>query len=116
MARAAEQRLQQHSRVIVTGTDCPVLEPRHVSNILDDLHNGYAASIIPAEDGGYVMIGLQRFDPQLFASIHWGTDRVMEQTATILDTLRWKWKRHQALWDIDREEDFLRLQDSGMKF
>ena len=114
MARAAEQRLQQYSRVIITGTDCPLLDPRHLVNIVDDLRHGFKASIIPAEDGGYVMLGLQSFHPQLFASIPWGSAQVMDQTAARLDTLGWQWKRHQALWDIDREEDYQRLLSLDM--
>jgi len=115
MGHAAEQRLRQHSKVIIIGTDCPVLELNHIDNVLDDLRNGYQVSIVPAEDGGYVMIGLQCFDPTLFADIPWGSEQVMEQTATRLDKLGWKWKRHQALWDIDREEDYQRLQNLNIK-
>ena len=114
MAQAAEQRLRQYPRVIIMGTDCPVLETRHLAMVLDDLHNGYDCSIIPAEDGGYVMIGLRCFHPTLFTSIAWGSDQVMEQTATRLENLGWKWQRHQALWDIDREGDYLRLFNSNI--
>ena len=115
MAQAVERRLKQYSSVIIMGTDCPVLEIQHVTMMLDDLRNGYHASIIPAEDGGYVMIGLRCFHPELFASVSWGSDQVMAQTATRLKNLGWKWKRHQALWDIDREGDYLRFLDLNMK-
>lgn len=111
MATAARQRLQQYTKVILMGTDCPLLEPHHLGAVLEDLDNGYDASIIPAEDGGYVMLGLRRFDAGLFTAMDWGTDRVMTQTAARLARIGWRWRRHQALWDIDRTEDYVRFTE-----
>ena len=35
------------------------------------------AVLTPAEDGGYVLIGLTRTDPRMFEDIEWGGDQVL---------------------------------------
>lgn len=94
--------------VLVIGTDCPVLTPvllRVASSALRE----HDAVIVPAEDGGYVLIGMRRPVPQLFAGIEWGTEHVMAQTRERLIDLGWSWTEPVTLWDVDRPDDYERL-------
>ncbi len=67
------------------------------------------AVFIPAEDGGYVLVGLRRPQPRLFEGIDWGSERVMAQTRERLSELGLRWVELPTLWDVDRPGDLLRL-------
>ena len=45
--------------VLVIGTDCPALTELHLRGAANALREGNDVTIIPAEDGGYVLIGTQ---------------------------------------------------------
>jgi hypothetical protein len=73
------------------------------------LDGGADAVVGPAEDGGYVLLGLRRMDKRLFEDMAWGTDRVLDQTRERLAVLGWRWQELETLWDVDRPEDLERL-------
>ena len=61
-------------------------------------------------DGGYVLIGLRRLEPSLFADIDWGTDRVLAETRRRLERLGWEWRETEPLPDVDRPPDLTHLE------
>lgn len=93
---------------LVIGTDCPLLTPSLLRTAADALKDRDAI-VIPAEDGGYVLIGMHQALPQVFSAIEWSSERVMAQTRQRLTTAGWQWTEFDALWDVDRAEDFERL-------
>jgi len=93
---------------LVIGTDCPALTATHLREAAQALVD-HDAVILPAEDGGYVLIGARVPQPELFAAIDWGTERVMAQTRQRLATLGIRWHEPATLWDVDRPEDLPRL-------
>jgi rSAM/selenodomain-associated transferase 1 len=95
---------------LVIGTDCPAMAPRHLQDAADALIAGHDAVFIPAEDGGYVLIGLRAPVPELLSDMPWGTDRVMGETRARLSRLGLTWHELAALWDVDRPEDLARLR------
>jgi rSAM/selenodomain-associated transferase 1 len=101
------------SAAVLIGSDCPALTPRHLRLAFTALKD-HDAVIAPAEDGGYVLIGLSRLDPSLFEDIEWGTDRVMAHTRQRLAALGWRWHELETLWDIDRPADYERLLASRL--
>lgn len=110
---AATQALAAHARVLLVGTDCPALTPAHLRAAADALDDGDAC-VIPAADGGYVLLALARGDPRLFAGIEWGSARVMAQTRARLAALGWRWRELPPLWDVDTPADCERLAVSGL--
>ena len=70
----------------------------------------------PAEDGGYVLIGMKALNPAVFKGVEWGTDRVLEQTITNIDALNLSYVLLEPLWDVDRPEDLDRLQNLDPPF
>jgi rSAM/selenodomain-associated transferase 1 len=57
---------------LVIGTDCPALgaaQLRESARALGD----HDAVVIPAEDGGYVLIGMKTPAPEAFAGVDWGS-------------------------------------------
>lgn len=100
--------------VIVIGTDCPALTPAHVREAADVLRAGNDVVVIPAEDGGYVLIGSRRPQPSLFSGMTWGVDTVMAETRRRLTHDRRTWRELPPLWDVDRPEDVARLRSAGL--
>ena len=114
MQHAAAATLAACARVIIIGADCPALTTdvlRAAAAALDAQHD---AVLIPAEDGGYVLIGLNWWDARLFSDIAWGGDAVLASTRARLAALKWRWCEMPALWDVDRPADLARLRASGL--
>lgn len=114
MAHAFEQVLGSARHAILIGTDCPALTARHLRAARRALVTGIEAVFVPAEDGGYALIGLTRCDRRMFAGIAWGEDSVMNQTRNRLSELGWRWREFETLWDVDRPEDYRRLLESRL--
>ncbi len=111
--RMAAAFAAQAGPLLLIGSDCPALQPAHLvaaaQILLDEPPHGKDAVFIPAEDGGYVLVGLRCPQPQLFEAIEWGSERVMAQTRHRLSGLGLSWAELPWLWDIDRPADLLRL-------
>jgi rSAM/selenodomain-associated transferase 1 len=105
--------IQAACPAIVIGTDCPALEPKHLQAAGDALREGADATIIPAEDGGYVLIGLRLPQPTLFSDMTWGTETVMAETRRRAAQLGLALREFAALWDVDMPEDLARLRAAG---
>lgn len=108
MAHAMAHAVARGPAVLI-GTDCPALTARHLRLARNALRD-YDAVVAPAEDGGYVLIGLTQFDTEVFAGIAWGTDSVMSETRVRLAALGRRWGELPVLWDVDRPEDLVRLK------
>ncbi len=107
MANAIQDALSEYQQVVVIGTDCPELEVPYLKDAFSRLRQGCDAVIGPANDGGYVLIGLCRFSVSLFTNINWGTDRVLFDTREKLRSLNWKWDELHSLRDVDRPDDLI---------
>lgn len=94
--------------LLLVGTDCPALQPAHLRQAARRLRDGADAVFQPAEDGGYVLVGLRRPQPQLFSGMAWGNADVMAATRSRAGTLRVS--ELETLWDVDRPADLARLQ------
>ena len=108
LAFAAVRELRGRDAVVVIGTDCPALTHEHLQFALVAL-NDHDAVIHPAEDGGYVLIGLSRAFPQAFADVAWGSDRVFKQTMENFSRGQLRVAVHETLWDVDTPADLCRL-------
>jgi len=108
MAQALETTLADTDFAVLIGTDCPALDEHYLAEACAALANGADAVLGPAEDGGYVLIGLRRCDPALFAGVAWGTSAVLAQTRRRFAALAWSVHELATLWDIDRPEDLER--------
>ena len=97
-----------HSAIVV-GTDCPAINADYIASVFTALQNN--DSIIgPAEDGGYVLLGLRKLQSQIFANISWGSSKVFEET---LSRFMGDVKKAPMLWDVDHVDDLIRLRNSA---
>lgn len=110
MAGALAQTLQSAEQALLIGSDCPSLTETDLAAAGRALRDGRDAVLGPAEDGGYVLIGLRRPQPTLFTSMHWGGSTVLDATRQRLLELNLSWEELPPRWDLDRPDDLLRLR------
>jgi uncharacterized protein len=108
-ARMHEAALAATGPVLIVGTDCPALNADRLHLAAATLRH-YDVVVIPAEDGGYVLIGLRQPQAALFAGIAWSTAAVLDETRQRLRTLALSWRELPMLWDVDRPEDLKRMR------
>ena len=99
---------------LLVGTDCPSISIDHLRACATVLREGADAVFLPAEDGGYGLVGLARATPEIFSDMVWSTDTVMEETRDRLRRLNLVWREPAVIWDVDRPQDAERLKASGL--
>lgn len=117
MKHAMRTLLAHAEAVVIIGTDCPMLKAAHFDHVFQALLGGSEVAAIPAEDGGYVLIGVASRAPArrdvvldaLFDDMPWSTDQVMSRTRVRLRRIGASWHELPPLWDIDRPDDLTRL-------
>lgn len=114
MLNAFEDALTRSRHVLLTGSDCPSLTAADLRAAARALREGRDAVFCPAEDGGYVLVGLSQAMPALFDAMTWGTATVMEETRQRLHNLGWRWHELPVRWDVDRPQDYQRLVREGI--
>ena len=87
------------------GSDCPGLTVEIVQEAFKALDT-FPFVIGPAMDGGYYLIGMDAYTPQVFEGIEWSTDKVFSQTMDIIKSLDKSCYLLPELSDIDYEEDW----------
>ncbi len=90
-------------RVILIGTDIPVLAPCHLEQAFDSLIK-HDLVLGPTYDGGYWLIGLNR-TADLFHGINWSTGTVFDQTAALAKGHDLAFHLLDTLSDIDTIDD-----------
>lgn len=103
-----DSALQQYKFCIVIGTDAPALDEVMIKQAIDTLHEGKSVVFVPAEDGGYVLVGLGQSRDYLFQGISWGSDQVMQQSRDVLEKHGISYQELATCWDVDRLEDYQR--------
>ncbi|MFI3155474.1 MAG: TIGR04282 family arsenosugar biosynthesis glycosyltransferase [Methylococcaceae bacterium] len=102
--------LTAYPHALLMGCDCPSLTEHDLEEAFTALNQGNEVVLAPAEDGGYVLIGLSRPQPELFNNMPWGTDSVLDQTRNRIE--RYKLRHHElrGQWDLDTPEDLERYR------
>lgn len=105
MAHAFAHTFQNHNKVIIIGSDCIQL----TSKIIDDAYrtlDNYDIVIGPAEDGGYYMLGMRTYSPQLFDNMTWSHDKVLQDTIDRAEQSKLTYNIAPTLSDIDHAADW----------
>jgi rSAM/selenodomain-associated transferase 1 len=112
MRFALNQALQRAPYVLVVGADCVSLDTDYLLDAIKRLKAGASVVLGPAEDGGYVLLGVSHTVPQqVFLDIEWGSERVLQQTRTKLLASGITWQELPLRWDVDVPADLPRLKD-----
>lgn len=124
MHRALERALGRHGRALLIGTDSPAVDAavlQQAARALDDAD----AVFVPAHDGGYALVGLNRsvnrcarrgddrnadrMTHPLFHDIAWSTSQVMHQTRERARVAGLKLAELSPVSDIDEGADLAHL-------
>tara|TARA_R110001606_G_scaffold399222_2_gene582417 strand:- start:74846 stop:75469 length:624 start_codon:yes stop_codon:yes gene_type:complete len=110
MYHAINDALQRSSRVLLIGCDCPSLMISDLDFAINALQTAQHIVIAPAEDGGYVMIGMKRIYPELFINKTWGHAEVLMTTQQQIKKMNLNCIETAMQWDVDRFEDLQRYR------
>ena len=113
MANAVAETLDGTNTMLLIGTDCPAQRTSDLADAVDALATSDAV-VQPAEDGGYVLIGLRRPLPALFEGIEWGSDSVLAITRARAREYRIPLAELPMCWDLDRIDDLDRALAAGL--
>ncbi|KAF0569942.1 Glycosyltransferase [Psychrobacter nivimaris] len=113
MLIASQQALQRFDKVVLIGTDCPSLTTARIQTAIQQL-NQHDAVMIPATDGGYVLLGFRQVNESLFSDIVWSTASVAAVTEQRMAALGWRLALFDPLHDIDEPKDLVHLPSSWL--
>ena len=99
-----------YENVVIIGSDCADIASRHIKDAFHAL-NTKDAVIGPSKDGGYYLLGISKYTPDIFTGISWSTQEVLEQTVSCFENLGLSYSVLDVLNDIDTIED---LRDSNL--
>jgi rSAM/selenodomain-associated transferase 1 len=68
-----------YKKVTIIGTDCPELNAEIILKSFEELSE-YNICLGPSADGGYYLLGMNKYYPLLFDDIKWSSPRVLSET------------------------------------
>lgn len=100
----------KHRAQVLIGGDSPLMSVAYLNEAFHSL-SSHDLVLGPTEDGGYVLIGMNKPYPQLFENIPWSTEVVLRATLDIAATLDLRVKCLHQVWDVDTRSDYDRWLD-----
>lgn len=105
MQEAFEKAFQKGShKVIIIGSDCYDLLEETINSAFNMLESSDAV-IGPANDGGYYLLGMNSYTPEVFRDINWSTSSVFNETVSKFKWLNKTISILPELIDIDEMSD-----------
>jgi rSAM/selenodomain-associated transferase 1 len=100
--------------VAAIGTDSPDLPVSHLEESFRLLERNAAdVAFGPASDGGYYLVALKSFLPEVFRKIPWSTGQVLEKSVEVVMTLGLRVVYLPVWHDLDTIEDLVRFLLGG---
>lgn len=93
-----------YKKVAIIGSDCYELSKEILEEAFDKLNTSDAV-IGPSEDGGYYLLGMRSFLPEVFENKIWSTSSVFKDTIASFKTLKKTITILPELNDVDEERD-----------
>lgn len=106
MRHALANAAQRAGSALLVGSDCPVLDPIRLGAAAAALA-AHDAVLIPAEDGGYVLVGAH--GPVPFDGVRWSTPHALADTVAAFDRAGLTHAQLPAAWDVDTAQDLARF-------
>lgn len=95
-----------YEKAVIIGSDCAELTQEIIENAFRALDD-HQVVIGPSRDGGYYLLGMTAFWPDLFSGITWSTPTVYQQTRARIENLGLSLQLLPTLNDIDTEQDLV---------
>ena len=107
MMDALKTMLSQYKKIVIIGTDAPALDIDTIDAVIDELRQRDIV-LVPAEDGGYVLLGASIYHQDLLTDVPWGSESVLACTVGNIERLGLEYSLLGQCWDVDRPEDLER--------
>ncbi len=111
MQHALQSGLRRYGRAMVVGSDCPTVDAVYLQQASAALDH-HDLVLIPAQDGGYVLIGARAQAAAalelLSAGIPWGTPQVLAATLAQVKRQGLSARLLATTWDVDELPDYER--------
>lgn len=107
MSAALKAMLGQYKKIIIIGTDAPALDIDTIDAVVNELEHRDVV-LVPAEDGGYVLLAASKYHQDLLVDVPWGTESVLASTVRNIERLGLAYSLLGECWDVDRPEDLER--------
>ena len=101
-------------QVVLIGTDCPSLGHGDIRGAFSRLSGGKDCVLQASTDGGYVLIGAQRFERRALAGIRWSSGHEGAQTRNRLRRLGLSCAALPPRKDVDTPGDFRSARRQGL--
>ena len=108
-AAFAETFVAGYEQVVIIGTDHPTLPAQFIKQAFLMLENPGSISIGPSEDGGYYLLGMNTFYPQLFQHMRYSHADVFAQTLERADKTEAALHVLPTWYDVDDPDTLKRL-------
>lgn len=112
MLFALQGGLNRAEKVVLIGTDCPVITNDYITAAFDALDS---CDVVfgPVEDGGYILVGCKKKDGQIFTNVEWSRAETLKQNVESVERCGLSYQLLTALWDVDIAEDLRRWEGCG---
>lgn len=110
MLYAFNESLASYRHALLIGCDCPSLTIADLTYAFEALQSGYDAVLAPAEDGGYVLLGMNEPQPVLFENMVWVNATVMAESRRRATEAKLKICELNTQWDVDDIKDWRRFR------
>ena len=104
MASAAQRSIAAGEAVLLIGSDCPEMNTEDLRSAARALQS-HDAVMAPTTDGGYALLGLNRFHTSVFEGVPWSTNLVAAHTLARLAAAGCRVSQLRTLHDIDDPAD-----------
>ena len=109
LERVLQRALRDGPAALAVGTDAPGLPLELLERARSALDRADAV-FVPADDGGFVALGLRRCPPGLLADLPWSCEGTLEATEARLRKHGFRVARTRGWFDIDGPADLARLR------
>lgn len=115
MCDTFERSLVAYQSVAIIGSDCPNVTVPDLNDV-DGALSDHDVAIIPAEDGGYVLLALRReaiakVNGNWLNGVEWGSDKALAQTLSCCSRVGLSYQLLPQSWDVDEVADYERWKE-----
>lgn len=97
--------------VAAIGTDCVAISDEIFSQCWTALRGEFDAVFGPTEDGGYYLVAMKEFQPELFRAIPWSADDTLARSLQQAEASGLRVETLVTFADVDTEDDWNRARD-----
>lgn len=100
-----EQFVRGADKVVIIGSDCLDLQPRHLEEAFESLNKNDVV-LGPSTDGGYYLLGMTHLHEELFDNMPWSQPELMDKTKAAMERKLLRYALLEPLTDIDEWDDY----------